>query len=55
VLDPLKETADIDTSNNTWPKMDEAPSKFQLFKARDANRRNPTQVGLNPMQAFGSK
>ncbi len=30
-LDPLKETADINTANNSWPSFAE-PSKFQLFK-----------------------
>ncbi|MCB0661904.1 MAG: M1 family metallopeptidase [Saprospiraceae bacterium] len=32
VLDPRKETADIDTSNNNWP-VKELPSKFQVFKS----------------------
>lgn len=32
-LDPLKETADIDESNNYWPQIT-TPSKFQLFKGR---------------------
>jgi aminopeptidase N len=32
-LDPLKETADIDESNNRWPNgVVEEPSKFSLFK-----------------------
>lgn len=31
-LDPLKETADIDESNNNWPKIS-TPSKFQLYKS----------------------
>jgi hypothetical protein len=31
VVDPKKETADIDTQNNSWPKED-APSEFQQFK-----------------------
>jgi hypothetical protein len=52
-LDPLKETADIDISNNSWPKFDE-PSKFQLFKAGNMNRRNPVGT-TNPMQKLGSK
>lgn len=48
LLDPLKETADINTDNNSWPKVEE-PSKFQLFKANNFNRRNPAGV-VNPMQ-----
>ncbi|MDE3234632.1 MAG: M1 family metallopeptidase [Bacteroidota bacterium] len=51
-LDPMRETADIDESNNNWPKVDE-PTKFQLFKAGSMNRRNPS-MGVNPMQKLGS-
>lgn len=32
-LDPLKETADIDVSNNNWPAVT-IPSKFQMYKER---------------------
>jgi hypothetical protein len=52
-LDPFKETADINTSNNSWPKFDE-PSKFQIYKAGNVNRRNPGS-GVNPMQKLDSK
>ena len=52
LLDPLKETADINTSNNSWPKLDE-PSKFQLFKAGNFNRRNPGSAA-NPMQKLNN-
>jgi hypothetical protein len=31
VLDPFKETADIDETNNAWP-VREMPSRFQVFK-----------------------
>nr|NIM36621.1 M1 family peptidase [Hydrotalea flava]NIM39481.1 M1 family peptidase [Hydrotalea flava]NIN04670.1 M1 family peptidase [Hydrotalea flava]NIN16342.1 M1 family peptidase [Hydrotalea flava]NIO95407.1 M1 family peptidase [Hydrotalea flava] len=47
-LDPLRETADIDESNNSWPKVS-APTKFELFKAGLINRRNPV-TPPNPMQ-----
>ena len=47
LLDPYRETADIDESNNTW-NMKEAPSHFDLFKAR-RNRRGQS-AGPNPMQ-----
>ena len=53
-LDPLKETADIDTGNNTWPKVNDEPTKFQLFKAGSFNRRNPA-TGTNPMQKLSGK
>ncbi len=43
-LDPMRETADIDESNNSWPKMD-MPGKFKLYKDRGAQPKNP-----NPMQ-----
>jgi hypothetical protein len=33
VLDPFEETADIDLSNNYWPKQ-ELPSRFQLYKEK---------------------
>lgn len=48
-LDPLRETADINEKNNSWPVM-ENPSKFQLFKARSADARGAGGVNGNPMQ-----
>ena len=51
-LDPLKETADINESNNTWPTLSE-PSKFAIFKAR-AEARGLSQ-GVNPMQNAAQK
>ncbi len=45
-LDPMKETADIDETNNSWGTI-AAPSKFQLFKQKQ-NVVPP--VGINPMQ-----
>jgi hypothetical protein len=50
LLDPLKETADIDESNNSWPAGQTAPTKFELFKAGSGNPRNPAGKGPNPMQ-----
>lgn len=47
-LDPMRETADINTDNNTWP-VNATPSKFQLFKARGPNPRGAAANG-NPMQ-----
>lgn len=49
-LDPMRETADIDETNNTWGS-GAAPSKFQLFKSRSAGAPARGQsVGSNPMQ-----
>jgi hypothetical protein len=49
-LDPYRETADIDESNNTWPKLDSSdPSKFAIFKARAGAGRGQS-TGINPMQ-----
>jgi hypothetical protein len=50
VLDPYKETADIDEKNNTW-NVKNTPSKFDLFKAKTTGRGQST--GGNPMQKAG--
>jgi hypothetical protein len=46
-LDPLRETADINESNNTWPKM-ATPSRLTLYKMQQQMRGQ--SQGLNPMQ-----
>ena len=43
VIDPYRETADIDEMNNNWP-VKELPSRFQVFK------KNKMKEKLNPMQ-----
>ena len=49
-LDPDRETADIDVSNNTWPKLETSePSKFAIFKAKAGAGRGQSS-GINPMQ-----
>ena len=49
-LDPMRETADINESNNSWPKTGTMePSKFSLFKAGAARGRGQSS-GINPMQ-----
>ncbi|MFA6085878.1 M1 family metallopeptidase [Mucilaginibacter sp.] len=55
-LDPMRETADIDESNNYWGKLPE-PSKFQLFKQRiaGAGPARGQSVGVSPMQVSSSK
>ena len=42
-IDPYRETADIDESNNNWP-VREVPSRFQVFK------KNNSKEQPNPMQ-----
>ena len=49
LLDPLRETADINTDNNTWPTVT-APSKFQLFKNGVGRGPRGAGGGVNPMQ-----
>jgi hypothetical protein len=53
-LDPLKETADINTSNNSWPKIEDAPSRFEVFKMKQAGVR-ATNNSNNPMQKAEEK
>ena len=54
-LDPMKETADIDTSNNFWGTFSE-PTKFQVFKDRQQQRARGAAPGMvKPMQAAGKK
>jgi hypothetical protein len=51
-LDPMRETADIDESNNNWPKV-MVPTKFQVFKAGQGGRNQPQPN--NPMQKAAEK
>ena len=48
-LDPMRETADINEKNNSWPAFTE-PSKFQLFKSRSGAPRGAGGSNGNPMQ-----
>lgn len=48
-IDPYRETADIDESNNTWGA-GQAPSKFQLFKTSKQGSVRGQSNGTNPMQ-----
>lgn len=52
VLDPYKETCDIDEKNNTW-NIKEAPSRFDVFKTKTVGRGQST--GGNPMQKAKGK
>jgi len=47
VIDPYKETADIDVSNNLWP-VKELPTRFQVFK------QHQTENTPNAMQRNGA-
>ena len=47
VLDPLRETADIDEENNYWPRQF-LPSRFELFKNSGSAR--GVSTGDNPMK-----
>jgi hypothetical protein len=48
-LDPMRETADIDETNNTWGGKKEV-SKFQMFKQKGATAARGQSMGTNPMQ-----
>jgi len=48
-LDPYKETADINDTNNSWNVIPE-PSKFTVFKGRIGGPRGGQTQGGNPMQ-----
>lgn len=47
-LDPYRETADIDESNNSWPRSAQ-PTRFELFRQGNAPARGAS-AGPNPMQ-----
>ncbi|MDQ6814883.1 MAG: M1 family metallopeptidase [Bacteroidota bacterium] len=48
-LDPFRETADIDETNNTWGAITTPPTRFELFKLKQAAGRGQSS-GLTPMQ-----
>jgi hypothetical protein len=48
-LDPMRETADIDESNQQWPIRD-MPSRFQLFKQSQGTGARGQSSGGNSMQ-----
>ncbi len=55
LVDPFRETCDIDETNNYWGKLPE-PSKFQVFKqmVSDGAARGQS-AGVNPMQVGSGK
>lgn len=55
LIDPMRETADIDETNNYWGKLPE-PSKFQIFKRKISTEAVRGQSsGINPMQVEQNK
>ncbi|GAC1307264.1 MAG: M1 family metallopeptidase [Mucilaginibacter sp.] len=52
LIDPYKETCDIDEKNNYWGKLPE-PSKFQVFKQKMNAAARGVSTGVNPMQVSG--
>ncbi|MHB1177809.1 MAG: M1 family metallopeptidase [Daejeonella sp.] len=54
-IDPMRETADIDETNNYWGKLPE-PSKFQIFKRKlNTEAVRGQSSGINPMQVGQNK
>lgn len=54
LVDPLRETADIDTSNNGWGGKAKE-SKFKVYKMKMASAVRGQSVGSNPMKVAGSR
>lgn len=53
-LDPMRETADIDTSNNFWGEIPAPVTKFDVFKQKQQGAARGASSGrVNPMQAAG--
>jgi hypothetical protein len=53
-LDPMRETADIDESNNSWGSIAAEPSRFSVFKQKQGAARGQS-TGVNPMQKSAEK
>ncbi len=53
-LDPMRETADIDETNNKWPNNITEPSKFTVFK-QATSPFGPQPGTKNPMQNSAEK
>ncbi len=48
-LDPLLETADVDMNNNFWPPR-VIPTRFELFKEKQEEEKNPMQQRQKPTE-----
>ncbi|MEG1056142.1 MAG: hypothetical protein RSF79_29380, partial [Janthinobacterium sp.] len=53
VQDPYWETADIDTSNNSWPRKI-TPSRLELFKSEKSPKDNLMRDFQTPLKGSGS-
>ncbi len=53
-LDPIRETADINESNNTWGNIPATATRFQVFKQKQGAARGQS-AGANPMQKAQEK
>jgi hypothetical protein len=53
-LDPMRETADINETNNTWGSITQEPSKFAVYKMKQAAR-GQTPPTTTPMQRAQQK
>ena len=54
LIDPYRETADIDEKNNAW-NISSEPDKFELFKAKSGAAVRGQSSGENPMQKAKQK
>ena len=45
VLDPFKETADINENNNSWPKV-KTESRFEMYKAKRGSRYDTNEINF---------
>ncbi|TXH20439.1 MAG: M1 family peptidase [Chitinophagaceae bacterium] len=55
-IDPWKETADIDISNNYWGHKEHIiPSRFKAFSEKMAKPSRGQSMGANPMQMYQKK
>ena len=52
LLDPFKETADIDETNNSWPQT-EVKTRYEIYKAKQGSRND--KGDLNIMQKAKAK
>lgn len=54
IIDPYKETADIDEKNNAWNTTTTTPNRFDVFKTKAAGVKGTNNTG-NPMQKANTK
>ena len=54
-LDPMRETADINETNNSWGSTNATPTRFQVFKQKQGGPARGSTLGPNPMQKAQEK